>query len=408
MRLNPKIILLILTFLFLPIITYAQDCQLAIPRYGIIQCVNASEEKTIRLDIGEEYKGDWSINTLKCLSYCIIKKKYIDINCRSSHTEEYQFIKNGEQINNTFPITWGRGDKLIFKVRCTAKNNTYNLREGSYIEYNQRVIIFYEGWNETTLEKPIGNTTDCSYKTFKRAEVDVFLDPTDGTIRLKPDSTYESLGKFPENWRVGDYYTYVRAWETELGDITFTYDKYNNYYWCGGEKESRIIYEAERIYDPNGKCYDVPIAIYSSGLECCFDSDCEHLGEKYVCDPDTWSCEQTRWCDSTPECKELFGEDTCEEDTLNTWKCNIYRPWGEYKGSCELEIMKVKECPQDCERDYNYEKGECVVQEEQENLLIQGYAVANPVKLELSLLQKIILLICMIIIIIEVIYYLWK
>lgn len=405
-----KTLLFLVVFLsfLIPIVAYAQECEFAIPRYGILKCVNTQEIEKIKVDLSYIYEGKWSVNTLSCLSYCEINKEnYIKIICKSSHNPVYEIRKNNKIIEDSFPISWTVDDRLFLMAKCNGTNNkTYNLLEDSYVEYNQEKIMLYKGFNESELKDPVQGTEGCKLKTFNDVKVETYLDPLKGVFRVKPKSYPEEIKIFSGKWSIGDYYSFVKAWYIDFPNISVTYDKENNYFWCEGKPGSRKIYSVTTFNDPNGNCYDVPQSIYMRNIECCFDSDCKHLGEKYNCNPDTWSCEETSPCDSHDYCKHIFDNDTCDDKTLVRWKCNYYRPWKNYRGSCEKEIIPVNDCPEECNNGYDYDALECkqLAKTTQDNPL-QGYAILSNQIILFSSWQKIIIILLVLVIIIELLYY---
>ena len=351
--------------LFSNIAVASEACQLATPRYGVIQCMNTMQEETQHSNF-ENFENGWSLNQIPCLSNCeLFSEEEILIDCKGIPWDEYKVYKNGIE-KNIFPISWNNDDYLLIIGRCTSMITNDPVPQNAYVEYQQDKIMLYEGWAGTLPTKPLDYTEGCSINKIASnyhsdGEVQSFLNPETGVKENKPPSTYNSINEMSTNWEIGDNYVFVKDWQTGIADISLTYDKNDLAYWCGGSSGNRKIYNVNEIISRSNVCYAIPSSIAKQNIECCFPADCSWKGAKYTCNPDTWKCEETRWCDSDLDCQQVFGEGVCQNKEIIQWSCNFNKKWGDHSGTCEKEIRDVVQCPSDCTSDeyYNDKEGIC-------------------------------------------------
>ncbi len=380
------ILILFLILASLPIFA-AETCQSAVPRYGQIQCKKTGNIETISGSLFTR-SGNELVSQIPCLSNCkldsssLIKDPsgkslgqdsdfcdYLDnLEIAMSRPDGYSFTENEiESINSKFPIEFNRDTPLTIRLYCRqpiTNTKTNNIKNGSSISsYKQDEIKLYEGWAGSLPESPISGTEGCRYNSVEekyKQRVNSYLDPTTDNIQTIPAGTYSSMPS-GVNWKNDENYIFVKDWQTGIADISFTYDKQNNVYWCGGLSGSRKIYNVNKITSASGACYAIPLSIYLQNIECCFPADCSWKGTKYTCNPDTWKCEETRWCDSQLECDQVFGSGVCQNKQITSWVCNTNKKWGTHAGTCEKSIRTVQQCPSDCTASeyYNEEEGIC-------------------------------------------------
>ena len=351
--------------LFSVMVCATSDCQLATPRYGVVQCMNTMQKETHRSNFGS-FENGRSLNQIPCLSNCkLSSEEDISIDCKGVPWDEYTVYKNGV-IKNTFPISWNRDDSLFIRGRCTTIITNSPVPQDAYVEYQQDKIMLYEGWAGTLPTKPLDYTEACSLnkiasKYHGEGDINSFLNPETGIKENKPPSTYNSINEMSTNWEIGDNYVFVKDWQTGIADISLAYDKNNRAYWCGGSSGNRKIYNVNEITSRSGVCYAIPSSIAKQNIECCFPADCSWKGSQYTCNPDTWKCEETRWCDSELDCQQVFGEGVCQNEQIIKWSCNFNKKWGTHVGTCEKKIRSVTQCPDDCTSSeyYNEEEGKC-------------------------------------------------
>ncbi|RLJ02541.1 MAG: hypothetical protein DRP10_00955 [Candidatus Aenigmatarchaeota archaeon] len=373
------IILLLYQFLILyslPSVFANENCQLAIPRYGSIKCFNTGQIESIQLSFTNEEKLSVS-EPFSCLSNCNLYENDIYFTCgtlQSLHWEVYvdgnlQVVRSANPLENkgTLPLSFETPKRLTIKAWCRGADvwTTHPVKTYS-VSVKQDKIMLEEAWAGSLEYVPIPGTEGCTLnrvinKYKGDTDVSSYFDPITGTIKTKPPSTYTSISEMPTNWKIGDSYVFVKDWQTGIADISVTYDKNNNAYWCGGLSGNRVIYNVKKVISKTGSCYAIPTSIYKSGVECCFPSDCSWKGVKYTCNPDTWSCEETRWCDSQLDCDQVFGEGVCQNKKMTSWVCDTTKPWGNHKGTCVKKIRTVTQCPTDCTGDEYYDEieGKC-------------------------------------------------
>ncbi len=341
----------------------SNSCQLATPRYGVVQCVQTGQRETQKTSFGG-FDGEWSSVDIPCLSNCELTSNDIKIVCGGIPWDESEVYKNG-QMQNSYPILWNRGDNLIVRGRCASIGTNHPVPTETSITYQQDLIMLKEGWAGSLPDTPVSGSEGCVLnKYYDTTAVNSYLDPTSGQTQLKPGSTYPSLQQYPSNWKIGDHFIFINDWQTGIADISLTYDKDNNAYWCGGQVGSRLIYNVRDITSSTGNCYAVPQSIYRSNIQCCFPSDCANnpnYGPQFTCNPDDWKCEKTKPCNSQLDCDQTFGEGICENHQIVKWNCNFNKPWGDHSGTCEENIRAVSQCPSDCTSGEYYDdvQGQC-------------------------------------------------
>jgi len=364
--------------LFLPTIVFAQSqtsCQIAIPRYGVIMCQSTSsyEYPTITFSCS----GNSCSASFTCVSNCEISSANdIKIDCGNLQAPVWTVYKNGEFVTSKgifgggdFPITFTRGDTIRIDAHCTQVLVNYHVLSTSKVTIQQLLIMLYEGWAGTLPTSPIPGTQGCSIQQVidrytGQPDVSSYLNPLTGMIETKPSATYSNLANTPTNWKIGDTYVFVKDWQTGIADISLTYDKQNNAYWCGGSFGNRKIYNVNQVISSTGTCYAIPTSIFRQNIECCFPSDCLTLDPsgKLTCNPETWKCEETRPCNSDLDCQQTFGYGICQNKQMIGWYCDTTKKWGNYIGTCVKQTRNVLQCPSDCTVNeyYNEDQGRCL------------------------------------------------
>lgn len=380
-----KIILLLFVGILLMVGVLAENCQLATPRYGVVKCINTQQSETQTSSFGS-FDGEWSLAQVNCLSNCQISAlEDISILCEGIPWDVSEVYKNGVK-KDSFPISWGRGDILSVKGKCTTIVTNSQVPANSKIEYSQDKIMLEESWAGSLEYTPITGSEGCVLnKNYDSTNINSYLDLQSGEKINKPSSTYSSLSQFPYNWKINDNYVFIKDWQTGIADISLTYDKNNNGYWCGGQYGSRKIYSVQEITSSTGTCYAIPQSIYLSNVECCFPSDCvNQFGAQYTCNPDIWKCEQTKPCNSQLDCDQTFGEGVCQNNQINQWVCDLTKKWGDYQGTCVHSSKQITNCPSDCNNKeyYNEEQGKCLtrtglIEENKNNSEIPGQTLST-------------------------------
>lgn len=366
------LIIILLSFISLPIAFAQESCQIAIPRYGSVVCRSQNIYEPVLTSFVAS--SDKSTLTYACLSNCELKSNDVKIQCDWSiggwkaevnGIEKYSTGMFGEKANE---IKWSRGDTFLITAKCRGADfwTTHPVKDASSVTISQLKIMLEEAWAGSLEYVPIPNTEGCALNKVVdryRGDIDVqsYLDPQTGSPKSKLSSTYTSVNQMPTNWKVSESYIFVKDWQTGIAGISLTYDKQNNAYWCGGLSGSRKIYNVNKVTSVTGSCYAIPDSIYKPNIECCFPADCSWKGMKYTCNPDTWSCEETRWCDSDLDCQQVFGEGICQNKQITKWACNTNKKWGTHLGTCEKIIRTVQQCSSDCTNSeyYNEEEGRC-------------------------------------------------
>ena len=343
------------------------DCQLATPRYGVIQCINTMQKETNFASFSCD--DEWCTAEIPCLSNCKLNSRNdIQIEgCPIGYSEKVEIYKDGDI--KSYPLEWDVKTTATVRATCALLfgfGGYKTIDSGSRVEYQQDLIKLYEGWAGTLPTKPLDYTEGCSLnkiasKYHSDIDVQLFLDPKTGITEDKPSSTYTSINEMPTNWKIGNNYVFVKDWMTGVADISLTYDKNNNAYWCGGTLGNRKIYNVENVNSGSGNCYAIPKSVAKQNIECCFPVDCSWKGPQYTCNPDTWNCEETRWCDSELDCQQVFGEGVCQNEQIISWSCIFNKKWGVHSGTCEKKTKAVIECPDACTSAeyYNEEEGIC-------------------------------------------------
>jgi len=335
------------------------ECEFATPRYGVVQCINTNQEETISASFGD-FDGEWSHAEINCLSNCNIQSmEDISIYCEGVPWDESKIFLNGGERSP--PLSWNIGDNFLVKGRCTWAFGNDPVPTTAEVQYLQDRIMLYEGWAGSLPNTPISGSEGCVLNKDMDEEPNInsYLDPNTGIKENKEASSFPSSG----NWEINDHYIFVKDWQTGISDISLTYDKENNAYWCGGQYGSRKIYSVKEVSGNSGQCYSVPQSIELSNIECCFPSDCNNeFGAEYTCNPENWKCEKTKPCNSQIDCESTFGEGVCQSGQINKWICDLNKKWGDYSGTCVHSSKLVSDCPGDCSNNeyYNEEQGKCL------------------------------------------------
>lgn len=375
------ILFLLIGLVLFELVVAEENCEIALPRYGVVQCINVQQTETIPsspIPFSSCKDGNWCSLQLPCLSNCqLIESKveswktpiYFSNGCSDLFdTREWKVILNGRDLGEISSASWSRGDTLTISTGCYNKvtKSIDSPPAGTSVQYQQDKIMLKEGWAGSLPDTPISGSEGCILNSQIHEEpgIDNYFDPATNSIRTKDASSYSSVNSFPTNWKIGDHYIFVKDWQTGVADISLTYDKNNNGYWCGGQMGSRKIYSVQKITGGSGKCYAIPQSVNLQNIECCFPSDCTNnpnYGAAYTCNPDNWKCEKTKPCNSQLDCDQTFGTGVCQNKQLNQWTCDTTKKWGTYAGTCINSIKNVIECPSDCTTDefYNGLEGKC-------------------------------------------------
>jgi len=347
----------------------AEECQLATPRYGVVECYDMGDTDSV--DIFLEHSEEKSVGSFSCVSDCYLNSLNLpDVSCGGWGTH-WEIYKNGEikyeessiEGRDEKEINLDYGDELSIVAYCRGLLGGKSPLPINRVEILQDLVMLKESWAGSLPFRTIGESDGCilNEEIDQDTNVDSYLDVNSDIKKNKESSTYNSLSQFPTNWQIGDNYIFVKDWQTGIADISLTYDKNNNAYWCGGQSGNRKIYNVEKINSVSGKCYSIPKSIALSNVECCEDVDCLNLGfgAKYVCNPDNWKCEETKPCNSQLDCESTFGEGVCENREIIKWVCDTNKKWGNYAGTCVNIVRKVSQCAYDCSNNeyYNEEEG---------------------------------------------------
>lgn len=373
-----KIILFLIIGIFLINLisfVYAEEnCDLALPRYGIVECFNMGQQETKSMTM--QTSGDSSVGSVSCLSNCKLNTitDIPQISCGASwgvHIEIrvngiVQYQESSTESRQDRTIEFNRGQELTISGYCRGLLGGKSPWPSTTIMFKQDLIMLKEGWAGSLPTTTIPNTEGCTLNSVLdryKGDTDVssFFNPVSGQNENKPSSTFSSVSSMPTNWEIGQNYIFVKDWQTGIADISLTYDKNNKGYWCGGMTGSRKIYSVNQITSNTGKCYAIPSSVYLSNIECCFPSDCSYKGSKYTCNPDNWKCQETKPCNSQLECDQVFGEGVCQDSQITKWTCDTNKKWGNYAGTCISSQRNVQQCPSDCstEEYYNEDEGKC-------------------------------------------------
>lgn len=368
-----KLILFLLVGIFLVNGVYAENCQLAIPSYGVIQCSDLGDEEQI---LNLQDREDDSITTYTCPTKCELNNLPSDISCGFGYLGYHWEVKIGEStvykkpswgtIEGNLPAVFNKGNTITVIGYCRSLVGTMEPIPVNSFSINQKKWMLQEGWGGTLPTSPIPGTEDCILNklsdNYKDDREITYLDPSTGKTESKPSSDY-NYESILSTWDLGDKYVFIKQWNTNIADISLTYDKDNKPYWCGGQYGSRKIYNVAEINSPNGQCYAIPQSIYLSNAECCFPSDCiGSYGAEYTCNPDNWKCEKTKPCNSQLDCDSVFGEGVCQNNKINQWVCDLTKKWGSYSGTCVHSSKEVSDCLSDCNSKeyYNEKEGKCL------------------------------------------------
>lgn len=367
-----KLILFLIIGIFLMgVVNAAENCELAVPRYGILQCADIGDKSAT---ISLTSNGEYSEGSFTCYTKCEIANLPV-LNCAwltTGHWEikidgslVYQKSSTGD-IKGDLPIIFNRGQTISIIGYCRNALLQKTPLTLDSIPFTQRKWMIQEGWAGSLPTTQVPNTEGCALnkvvdKYKGDTDISSFLNPSSGKTENKPSATYSAGSEMPPNWDVGQNYIFVKDWQTGIADISLAYDKNNKGYWCGGVSGSRKIYAVNEVTSKSGKCYAIPTSIALSNVECCFPADCSWKGSEYTCNPDDWKCEETKPCNSQLECDQTFGEGVCENSQITKWTCDVNKKWGDYSGTCVKSSKKVDQCPSDCTTDeyYNEEEGKC-------------------------------------------------
>jgi len=399
--------LIISMFILNPIpLIIAEECELALPRYGVIECYDMGDPDSIDIYLEHNEEEKQSTGSFVCISDCNLNTLDLPQDlCGSWWSPHLAIFKNEELVFEKSSIGeieeknihLDYGDELLIIGYCRKIIPTSPLYIDK-IQIQQNKVMLKESWAGSLPFRTIQGTEDCvlNKEIEEDTNINSYLDVNSGIQEDKPSSTYNSLSEFTDNWEVGDNYVFVKDWQTGIADISLTYDKNNNHYWCGGQYGSRKIYEVDEVISSTGKCYAVPQSIKTENAECCFPVDCiDSFGAEYTCNPDNWKCEKTKPCNSQVECDSVFGEGVCQDNKINKWVCDLTKKWGDYAGTCVHSSKQVSECPSDCSNKeyYNEEQGKCLTRASLPSSPITGEATGEGKSSSTGLIILIIFLI---------------
>jgi len=374
-----KAILLAAIIIFIPIVL-AADCQIALPRYGRIQCDFTNQKATENFTFTQNSTKDGhpiSIFEHTCVSNCefdaVTPKADVSLNCPSPCMVNWNIYKNGgaTPIAKSARVQYGVGDTIRIEAACCGWPIIQSVTSDSQVIAHFDQIKLNEAWAGSLPELWLNGTEKCilneqveQYKSYL-TDAGSYIDPTQGdTSKTKPTSTYSTLDDIKGNMRPTENYIFVKDWQTGIANISLTYDKSNNAYWCGGVAGKRKIYHVNEIQS-QGNCYDIPQSIALDNIECCVPPDCAYKGAGYTCNPDDWKCEETKPCNSDLECQQTFSSGVCENrgtsKSMVSWGCDLSKRWGNYSGTCTKSERTVQQCPTDCTSSeyYNEKEGIC-------------------------------------------------
>jgi len=374
-----KRVLLILALLSFSMLVFAADCEIALPRYGRIQCDETGDTVTELFNVNHTTRDGHPISIFEhtCVSDCYFDatSHYADVilKCPFPCGVAWSILKNGDEpVAKSSRVEYNVGDTIRIEAYCCNWyiSQPLNKEESKVIAHFDQIML-REAWAGSLPDLWLSGTEKCilneqvdKYRS-NLTDIGNYIDPTTGdSPESRPTSTYSNLDEIQGNMRVTENYVFIKDWQTGIAGISLTYDKSNKAYWCGGTSGRRKIYQVNEI-EFQGSCYAIPQSIALDGVECCIPSDCTYKGAEYTCNPDNWKCEETRWCNSDLECQQTFSSGVCENrgtsNVMVSWGCDRSKPWSDYAGTCIKSERTVQQCPRDCtsEEYYNEEQGIC-------------------------------------------------
>ncbi|MCK4730038.1 MAG: zinc ribbon domain-containing protein [Candidatus Aenigmarchaeota archaeon] len=368
---NLKILsLLIISILLFVLPVFAQEnCQIAYPLFGIVECVSDfakdghSKEEYKQFTIIEDSED---IINFQCSGRCQIEQKSdIKINCDFPLQPIWQVYKNSNQIsdngwfdNSEYPLHFYDGDSITVKAKCGTLWNVKTSSDVKFLLWEKYLweTLPQQGQSKNTgtpgcipqdlinkyYEKSLSSgTTPLSWITNSKGTNKKTL-----SVETQGKEFVENIQNLPTNMKVTDTYSFFYRWET-VPDINIVYDKEGD---IAGYCANKKLFNYGEIKTLSGSCYLIPTSI-KKAVECCFDSDCI-LG--MACNPITYTCSENKPCDSDLECPQGICSNNLETD----WSCDKSKQWYPKSGTCVKSIKQVlccsdRDCPADkyCNRE---------------------------------------------------------
>lgn len=359
---------LIPLLLFILIITYvkitdAEECVVARPYYGSINCIKGGFTEEFTVDDGET----WTCQTEACEIRGITPN---DFSCSGlGFTRKLELInQHGTNIIPNCDSTFGPlGDEEDCRFKETLRNGdritvdfSCNLGEP---EGDPKVLVRYEKLelelNIDSGKKTIDNTEMCNinkvYDQYSKEQLqNNNILKTSGAISALDEGHSEGLSSIPSGsdivgdlkptqLRFGQGYWFVYEWVERPSLIVATY-KGNNV-WCNVIDHSLI--KLQDVTTIGGRCYSIPSERLNDKAECCSTDECknQYTNKNVLCTNDfkcgfEKSCLSDLDCGGTSEvCEENYGKynlvkSYCDKSELDSYS----------KGSCKSEKKSVNCC----------------------------------------------------------------
>jgi len=355
-----KLILFLLIGLVLISFVVAEECEVAWPQFGVIECDVV--ETTAKL---EDYPSNcqseepyWCEFNFECAGkvHCNIYGMDFDLKCSEGNWAPYlEIYKDGSSTPSIYnlkdnpPPNIEEFQTVLIKSYCLGTILGWNkeqLENLSKIELTYQNKYLYDD-NPDHTRHLVPESVGCIPNGIMAKEGYLNQLPerwVDSDGQIKDNKPSDATDYLPTNMEEGETYSYLYGWR-EVSEINLIHDKNGELAgYCGGNLGSRKLLEYQQLSEENN-CYIIPTSV-KRDVECCYDGDCKWKGENYVCDPTTFMCSESKPCNSDIEC-QVIGQTTCLDNTETLWTCDLNEVWYPKKGTCMKSTKEVLCCSDD-------------------------------------------------------------
>ena len=365
-----KIILFLIVGIFLVSLVAAQDCTIARPYYGSVNCeetdkwsdnIAISDEEMWLCEVEECLIVGLDRDDFTCTGLGTTSRLSLDVNgveevycsntfswgdtlaqeCNKNGLKNYELHK-GDRVIPDFSCNWGEpeGDPKIL-VKYKEIKLKRRLDSGEKFEDGTEFCNVNPIWSEYKDNQLFNNNI---LKNMQVSE-DAISSSGYGFSYIPSDDNI--IGDLrPEQLEVGEGYWFIYDW-VERPSLIVSY--YNNKpVWCNPIDHS--LTKFEEVTTRGNDCYLIPTTKLSTKADCCSSDECkgQYTNKAVVC-TDDFKCGFEKSCISDYDCG---GTEQCQEENGNYYLVNSNCDKSELddygKGSCISDKEEVKCCPDSC------------------------------------------------------------
>lgn len=364
MRLCKLIILFLFLEVFLVSGALAEECTIARPYFGSVNCEETSWSQEIEVYDGQEWTCDTenceirgiTPNDVTCTGMGIIstlqiynqhETKIVDCNsiihplgdeC-ASEISTNKDLRKGDKITIDFSCNWGaepEGNPRVL-VRYKKLELELNIDSGSNIIPNTEFCNVNEVWDSYS-GKQLPNNNDVKSMTLSN---DPEIQGSDG-LSVIPSSTNLIKDLEPSQLDYKEGYWFIYDWVERPSLIMGTFENKN--VWCNPIDHS--LTELEEVNTRANDCYFIPTTKLSTKVSCCSSGECkgQYKNQEVFC-TDDFKCGFEKSCFSDSNCG---SSERCQAEKGRYFLVNSYCDKNELddynKGSCKVNKQEVLCC----------------------------------------------------------------